>query len=219
MNAAAERGSTRHGQLSCWRLCAGRSLSVPQTLGVADDAPMIAWMGGAVRNELVKLIILRDQMLGGSLRTGSPILRCCTPRTALGRVVPTNSYLGKEEIMPVNYSPHGGKHRVAVVHCPEILGKRLGHLSTDGPSSWVLRDFITGQMIRNSPAPNHASSSWKLDQIEATVTYSESPPFRAYKRVQDWERYLRWRTSVVLGIRGVDYSAPNPKVGKWEQLA
>ena len=48
------------------------------------------------------------------------------------------------------YSSHGGRHQVAVVHCPRILGNRLAHLSQDGPNSWVIRDFITGMMIRNS---------------------------------------------------------------------
>ena len=120
--------------------------------------------------------------------------------------------------MPVDcYRSHGGKHQVSVVHCPEILGKRLGHLSQDGPGSWALRDFITGRMIRNSPLPNHASSSCKLAQIEAAATYSELPPFYRVDHVRDWAHYLRWRTSAVLG--NCDYSDPNPNFGKWEQLA
>lgn len=60
------------------------------------------------------------------------------------------------------YRRHGGIHQVAIVLCPEILGHRLGHLSQDGPGSWVLRDFVTRRMIRNSPPPNYASSSRML---------------------------------------------------------
>ena len=115
------------------------------------------------------------------------------------------------------YKHHGGFHQVAIVYCPEILSKRLGHLSQDGdPDSWALRDFVTRRMIRNSPPPNPASSSRTLAEIEATVTYCEPPPFYSVKHVQDWALYLRLRSSVVLGT--LHDGAPNPAFGNWEEM-
>ena len=53
--------------------------------------------------------------------------------------------------MKPSYTAHGGRHFVAIVLCPRILGNRLAHLSQDGPNSWVLRDFITRKMLRRTP--------------------------------------------------------------------
>ena len=115
------------------------------------------------------------------------------------------------------YRHHGGFHHVAIVHCPKILGNRLGHLAQDGPDSWALRDFVTLRMIRNSPSP--ASSSRTLAEIEAAVTYCEPPPFYSVEKVQDWELYLRLRTRAVLDVKGaLDESDPNPAFGSWESM-
>ena len=120
--------------------------------------------------------------------------------------------------MPIHYSYHHGRHQVPVVYCPSILGNRLAHLSQDGPASWALRDFIIGQMIRNSPSPNLVSSTHSLAQIEAEVIYSEPPPFYAVENnVDDWAIYLRLRTMAVL-VPPVSSEPPNPQFGNWRSI-
>ncbi len=113
----------------------------------------------------------------------------------------------------VSYSPHGGPHGVAIVHCPNIFARRLAHLSRDGDSSWVLRDFVTGQLLRCAPPPNRSDSTHTLTQIEAEVTYSEAPPFHNVENVADWATYLKLRTSAVLGEPSS--APPNPQFGAW----
>ena len=120
--------------------------------------------------------------------------------------------------MPINYRAHGGVHQVSIVCCPRILGNRLAHLSQDGPSSWALRDYITGRMIRKSPPPNRSSSHHELTEIEAEVTYSEPPPFYAVEHLDSWALYLRLRTSAALGAFK-DVQPPNPEFGNWEEMA
>ena len=115
------------------------------------------------------------------------------------------------------YSSHGGRHQVAVVHCPRILGNRLAHLSQDGPNSWVIRDFITGKMLRNSPSPNAATSRYTLAQIEAEVTYWEQPIFLSVRMVSEWKRHLEDRTRAVLRVPP-GTTPPNPQFGYWIPL-
>ncbi|HEX9115315.1 MAG TPA: hypothetical protein VGA61_04550 [Anaerolineae bacterium] len=120
--------------------------------------------------------------------------------------------------MKPHYASHGGSHLAAVVHCPRILGDRLAHLSQDGPNSWVLRDYLTGQMLRNSPDADIATSTCTLAQIEAEVTYSEEPLFHPADDIIRWKRYLGARTKEVLG-RGPGADPPNPRFGRWRPLA
>jgi hypothetical protein len=115
------------------------------------------------------------------------------------------------------YSSHGGRHQVAIVHCPRIINGRLVHLSQDGPHSWAIRDFITGTMLRNSPNPNYATSSYTLAQIEAEVTYWEEPLFVPVSRISEWRRHLEERTRVVLR-KPPSTKLPDPKYGYWRPL-
>ncbi len=103
-----------------------------------------------------------------------------------------------------------------MVHCPNICGDRLVHLSQDGLASWVIRDYISGQQLRRSPAPNPSFSTFDLAQIEAEVVWSEEPPFHAWQNTADWEAYLRLRTMVILGTLGT--TPPNPAFGSWQPL-
>jgi hypothetical protein len=119
--------------------------------------------------------------------------------------------------MPVSYSSHGGRHQVSVVHCPNICGSRLAHLSRDGPGSWALRDFITGQMIRSTPPPNAATSGHTLAQIEAEVVSSETPPFHSVENVADWATYLRLRTMATLALTP-STAPPNTAFGHWQPI-
>ena len=119
--------------------------------------------------------------------------------------------------MPVNYSPHGGSHEVALVHCPAICGARLVHLSQDAPDSWVLRDYIAGKQLRCATSPNPSSSTHTLLQIENEVVWSEGPPFYAWPNVADWTTYLRLRTMAVLGSTP-STSPPSAAFGNWQPL-
>jgi hypothetical protein len=115
------------------------------------------------------------------------------------------------------YTSHGGRHLVAIVHCPRIIDGRLVHLSQDGPTSWVIRDFIAGTMLRNSPNPNAATSRYTLSQIEAEVTYWEEPLFVPVNRVSEWKRHLEERTRSVLR-KPPSSVPPNPRFGNWRPL-
>lgn len=119
--------------------------------------------------------------------------------------------------MPISYNSHGGRHQVAVVHCPRICGDRLIHLSQDGPDSWVIRDYVAGRQLRRSPPPNASYSTFDLAQIEAEVVWSEVPPFHAWENSADWEPYLRLRTMAVLGCPP-GTTPPNPHFGTWQPL-
>jgi hypothetical protein len=116
--------------------------------------------------------------------------------------------------MHVTYWNHGGRHQVAVVMCPAILGQRLAHLSQDSPDAWVLRDFITGVMIRKTPWDSTATSRLMLSQIEAEVTHCEEPLFVPVSEVEHWKRHLESRTRELLH-RQPDTMSPNPEFGRW----
>ncbi len=114
--------------------------------------------------------------------------------------------------MKPSYSSHGGRHYVAVVYCPRILGNRLAHLSQDGPTSWVIRDFITGKMLRRTPGGG--TSEYTLAQIEDEVRYSEEPLFVPVEEFRRWKRYLEARTREVLRT-APSTEPPNPEFGYW----
>jgi hypothetical protein len=114
--------------------------------------------------------------------------------------------------MKPTYSSHGSRHHVAVVYCPRILGNRLAHLSQDGPNSWVIRDFITGKMLRRTPGGG--TSEYTLAQIEAEVAYWEEPLFVPVGDVSRWKRHLEARTREVLKT-APSAEPPNPEFGHW----
>ena len=117
-----------------------------------------------------------------------------------------------------NYAWHGGNHMVSVVYCPNILGQRLAHLSQDGQLSWVLRDYITGRMLRCAPPPNQSDSGLPLTQIEARVERSELPPYYNAKNGEEWATYLRLRTLAVLRIHTIALDPPNSDYGNWRRM-
>lgn len=128
--------------------------------------------------------------------------------------------------MPINYVPHTGIsrvydfHQVAVVYCPSILGNRLGHLSQDSSRCWVLRDFITGRMIRATDSPNGPASTSQrlLEEIEAEVLYSETPPYFSIENVNEWKTYLKLRSMAVLSRPLDEEAQPNPSFGDWQVI-
>ena len=118
--------------------------------------------------------------------------------------------------MNVFYAYHGGQHHVSIVQLPAICGDRLVHLSQDGPSSWVLRDFVAKKKLRCSPPPNASQSTVPLQQIESQVVFSEQPPFHACDQAEDWGTYLSMRSLAVLGR--VDTAPPKNTFGDWLDL-
>ena len=119
--------------------------------------------------------------------------------------------------MPISYLNHGGKHQVAVVHCPTICGERLVHFSQDGQDSWVIRDYISHNQLRRSPPPNASYSTYDLAQIEILIVQSEEPPFHAWENIVDWEIYLRMRTILILN-RNPTATLLNTSFGIWQPL-
>lgn len=117
----------------------------------------------------------------------------------------------------IHYRPHGGKHHVAIVHCPKICGDRLLHLSQDGPESWVLRDYVMGLQLSHAPAPAPSHSDCHLDAIELQVVWSEPPPYYAFHHLADWAVYLKLRT-LAFHQREPLAIAPNSDFGTWVRL-
>lgn len=118
--------------------------------------------------------------------------------------------------MPIEYANRGGAS-VSVVHCPRILPGRLVHLSQSGQSSWVLRDYLTGQMLRCAPPPNASYSKHTLADIEGEIAHSEWPPEHNLDHRKDWETYLRLRTMAVLRSTPAT-TPPNPAFGDWRPM-
>ena len=189
------------------------------TVGVAIAALQMLIIK-SLRADMYKLSAALGQRVGAMeqcLAKLEEMVEACSTAAPKSKQPSTLIGIARETLLADCYRHHGGSHRVAIVHCPEIFGNRLGHLSQDGnPDSWALRDFVTRQIIRNSPSSNHASSSHTLAQIEATVTYCEPPPFHSIEHVQDWELYLRLRSYAVLGT--LHCGDPNPAFGDWKDL-
>ncbi|MCW5199398.1 hypothetical protein VU05_01505 [Desulfobulbus sp. F1] len=109
------------------------------------------------------------------------------------------------------YSPHGGIHKVALVYCPAICGNRIVHLSQDGQSSWIIRDYIIGQQLRHSP--NNSFSNLSLREIEAKIDFFMKPPFRSYKDRSFWENHLKLLTTEIDTT-----TKPNQEFGTWRNM-
>jgi hypothetical protein len=111
----------------------------------------------------------------------------------------------------INYSVHGTA-RVAVVACPKIFGNRLVFLSTKSEYSWAFRDFITGFMLRSGGA-----GELKLSEIEAMITYSETPAYRSVDRKTEWARELENLSRNQFGTQ-YDGTAPPKGFGRWKRI-
>jgi len=118
--------------------------------------------------------------------------------------------------MPIAYLNHGGIHHVTIAHMPSVCGGRLVHLSQDSQQSWVIRDYVSGQQLRRSVAPNPSFSTYDLVQIESEIVWTEEPPFHAWENTTDWKTYLLLRTLAVLGQ--LNAAPPNQTYGNWQTL-
>ncbi len=119
--------------------------------------------------------------------------------------------------MVISYTCHGGAN-VAVVQAPTICGDRFVHLSQSGPTSWVIRDYVTGHELRRTLAPTSASTSQNdLADIEAAITWAEVPPYHAVTHHEDWKAYLLLRSLAVLGK--VDATPANSAFGNWQPIS
>lgn len=111
----------------------------------------------------------------------------------------------------MNYTSHGTA-RVSIVACPELLGKRLGHLATKGEYSWALRDFIAAKILRSGDSP------LTLSEIEAHVTESWFPTYRAVQRSIEWAKELERLSVAHFGQEYDPQKPPNSQYGTWRPL-
>ena len=119
--------------------------------------------------------------------------------------------------MRITYVSRQGRHRLAVVHIPDICGQRFVHLLQDGQESWVLRDFICGYKLRRARAPNPSFSNFDLAQIEALVVDCESTlPDQVCTADAFWRRYLRRLSTEKLN--SISLEPPSPAFGDWKPL-
>ena len=114
--------------------------------------------------------------------------------------------------MNIEYTPHG-RYGIAVIKAPKIFGNRLGHLSMENDSSWALRDFIYGVMLRSGGSIHTLS-----DISAAVIDYYPDPPYRAVGRKHEWAADLGSRSRAVFG-RSYDAQTPPDDVwGRWKPL-
>lgn len=112
----------------------------------------------------------------------------------------------------IDFARHAS-HSVAKVVLPKITGKRIVHLSVDGPESWCIRDYIRGQMLKSG------DSSKTADEIEAEVTASFKPEVkRAVGRVEAWAEELAKESRTQFGKQCDLDSEPNADWGRWRPL-
>lgn len=111
----------------------------------------------------------------------------------------------------MHYATHGTA-RVAIIDCPNMLGRRLGHFTTKGEYSWALRDFITGMMLRSG------FSHLTLSQIEALVASSQFPIYRSVQRKEEWTAELEQLSRIHFGNKYDAATPPNSQYGSWKRL-
>jgi hypothetical protein len=113
--------------------------------------------------------------------------------------------------MHINYTSHG-RYGVAIIKSPKILGNRLGYLSMENDSSWAIRDYIGGVMLRSG------DSVRRLAEIEAVVEHYEPPPYRSVQREHEWRGDLESRSKTLFGKTYDAQTAPNDNWGRWRPL-
>lgn len=118
--------------------------------------------------------------------------------------------------MKITYTqrtPYG----LAVVKATEILGKRLGYLTTGpGQDSWALRDFIGGFMLRCGDSPN------SLPEIEVLVEGQDFPVPHLSVQAKDfakWRQHLAAHSKKVFGAEYDDSAPPSNRWGVWRRLS
>lgn len=117
--------------------------------------------------------------------------------------------------MQINYTIHG-PYGVAVIRAPKIFGTRLGHLSkkTKNNSSWAIRDFIGGFILRCKDRKPRIS----LTDIEAVVQKQYKIDVGNVKKKRKWVGALESRSKSIFGKRYDARARPDTKWGRWRPL-
>jgi len=119
---------------------------------------------------------------------------------------------GERRAMHINYTSHG-RYVVAIIKCTKIFGNRLGYLSMENNSSWAIRDFIGGVMLRSG------ASRRTLADIEAVVDeFYPHPPYRAVGRKHEWVSDLESRSRAIFGKTYDAHTPPDSSWGGWKPL-
>jgi hypothetical protein len=113
--------------------------------------------------------------------------------------------------MHISYTKHG-RYGVAIIQAPKIFGNRLGYLSMENDSSWALRDYVGGVMLRCGDSPN------TLSDIEATVEEYWPAPYRSVDRRQEWTSDLETRSKSIFPTTYDTHTPPNSSWGPWQPL-
>ncbi len=113
--------------------------------------------------------------------------------------------------MHINYTMHN-RCGVAVIKSPKIFGNRLGHLSMENDSSWALRDYVYGVMLRSG------DSERTLTQIESIVEDYEKPEYRAVGRKREWASELASLSKKRFGKQYDALTPPDDSWGRWRPL-
>jgi hypothetical protein len=115
--------------------------------------------------------------------------------------------------MHIDYTKHG-RYGVAIIKAPKIFGNRLGYLSMENNSSWALRDYIGGVMLRCGDSPTIT-----LSDIEAAVVQEYPPaPYRSVDRRQEWTNDLESRSKLIFGATYDAHTPPDSSWGPWKPL-
>jgi|SRR5882724_282976 len=119
--------------------------------------------------------------------------------------------------MPVDRNHYdrrrGGGNYSIVIRCPNIVANRLVYFDyNERRRTWVIRDFIARQRL-----DIRHSRNLTVGDIEADANYSEYPPWRDVRNIDDWSAYLRLRTTAAFRLRraAIPRNAPNPASGGW----
>jgi hypothetical protein len=107
--------------------------------------------------------------------------------------------------MNIEYTPHG-RYGVTLIKCRKILGHRIGHLSKENNSSWAIRDYIGGVMLRSG------ESKRTLTDIEGVVEDYYPPAYRSVGRRDEWTADLELLSRKIFGKT---YDATTPPDGSW----
>jgi hypothetical protein len=114
--------------------------------------------------------------------------------------------------MNIHYTKHG-RYGVAIIQAPKLFGKRLGYLSMENDSSWALRDYIGGVMLRCGDSP-----TIKLSDIEAVVEKYWPAPYRSVDRRQEWTDDLETRSKNIFPTSYDGSTPPSTSWGPWRPL-
>jgi hypothetical protein len=104
------------------------------------------------------------------------------------------------------------RQRVSLVALPQVFGNRMVHLSTQGPYTWAIRDYIGGWLLRSR------RSRLTTAQLEALVTHCEPPVACPIYLKRTWKEELEARSQRHFRDSYDPTSLPLTSAGAWARL-